>query len=618
MSAGAGVRLTRPSSRAAAVAALIAYCALALVAFWHNLPLDNAHILAAEPEDTTDVGWFLSFAGFATSHAHNPFFTDWMEFPGGINIPANQSMMLLGVVATPITLIIGPFAMVNFTMFAALVLTAMAMYWTLRYFRCRPVAAFAGGLMFGFGPFQVAHSLANPNLTFLPALPVIFLLTYRLTSEPGRVAPRRDGALFGLACAVQLYLNPEPLAEILVAAAAAAVVVTALRARHVTRAELLATVTGLCWGAGCFIVLALPFGYYYFAGPQHVSGPVVGLQQLAVFHADLAGLIAPNKNMLFGPASIMDRADLYAEGTLNESGVYLGIPLILIAGVLAWRERHARLVQFSLVVLLTSLVLSLGPELWVDNDDTGVPLPQRLLTHLPLIQSSEPVRFFAGADLAVAVILAAGLTGLARNWDPGAVHGRVRGLFPVMAIGVVATVALAPLTPNWPDHVVPVDVPSYFTTSQADAIPAGATVLTYPLASFGAVQPMQWQMAAKFRFKLVGGYGYVADNGGTPLGNPPMSPPDLTAVATYAYGHAPGSPRLPPFTQSTLRRIRQVLATFRVDDFIALPVGQYRVVSRYVSAALGEKPQLKGGVLVWYGVHRAVENQHHRPPRGRG
>src|ERR1700744_924973 len=110
MSAGAAVRLNRASSRAAAVAALIAYCALALVAFWHNLPLDNAHILAAEPDDTTDVGWFLSFAGFATSHAHNPFFTDWLEYPNGINIPANQSMMLLGIVATPITRIIGPFA----------------------------------------------------------------------------------------------------------------------------------------------------------------------------------------------------------------------------------------------------------------------------------------------------------------------------------------------------------------------------------------------------------------------------------------------------------------------------------------------------------------------------
>jgi hypothetical protein len=35
---------------------LIAYCALALVAFWHDLPFDNAHILAAAPDDTTDVG----------------------------------------------------------------------------------------------------------------------------------------------------------------------------------------------------------------------------------------------------------------------------------------------------------------------------------------------------------------------------------------------------------------------------------------------------------------------------------------------------------------------------------------------------------------------------------
>jgi hypothetical protein len=334
---------------------------------------------------------------------------------------------------------------------------------------------------------------------------------------------------------------------------------------------------------------------------------VVGLDQLAVFHTDLAGIIAPNKNMLLGPASIVNRANLYAQGTLDEAGAYLGIPLILIAGVLAWRERRSRVVQFSFAVFLAALVLSLGPELWVNNDDTGVPLPDRLLTHLPLIQSAEPVRFVAGADLALAVILAVGLTGLVRDWDREAVRGRVRSLFPALTIGAVAAIALVPLTPSWPNHVIPVNVPSYFTTRDADAIPPGATVLTYPVAQFGAVQPMQWQMATDFRFKLVSGFGYVADNGGVPLGNPPMSPPDLSAVETYAYGHVPGTPPLPPFTRSTLRHIRQVLATFRVDDFIALPVGHYQVVSRYVSAALGERPQLKGGVLAWYGVRGAVQ-----------
>jgi hypothetical protein len=197
-----------------------------------------------------------------------------------------------------------------------------------------------------------------------------------------------------------------------------------------------------------------------------------------------------------------------------------------------------------------------------------------------------------------------------------------------LAIGAVAAIALVPLTPSWPNHVIPVDVPSYFMTSQADAIPSGSAVLTYPVAGFGAVQPMQWQMVANFRFKVVSGYGYVADNGGTPLGNPPMSPPDLSAVEAYAIGNVPNT-SLPPFTQSTLRHIRQALVTFGVGDFIALPIGHYQVVSRYVSAALGERPQLKGGVLVWYGVRGAVQesiltvlkqdrarDRHHRPATG--
>jgi hypothetical protein len=85
-----------------------------------------------------------------------------------------------------------------------------------------------------------------------------------------------------------------------------------------------------------------------------------------------------------------------------------------------------------------------------------------------------------------------------------------------------------------------------------------------------------------------------------------MSPPDLSAVEAYAIGNVPNT-SLPPFTQSTLRHIRQALVTFRVGSFIALPIGHYQVVSRYVSDALGERPQLKGGVLVWYGVRGAVQ-----------
>ena len=587
--------------------AALAYSVVASVAFWHDLPFNNLQVPAAAPDDTTAVAWFLSYVGFAVTHGHNPFFTNWMDFPSGVNLPANQSMILLGALLTPITILFGPLATLNFTLFAALVTTALAMYVTLRYFDCRPLAAFAGGLLFGFGPLQVAHSLAEPIFTFLPAVPLIFLLTYRLASDPVRCRPRRDGLLLGLLCGLQLYIDAEPLVDILVAVAVTIAVTTAWRGRKAARARALAMATGMSWAAATFLVLALPFLYYYLAGPQHVNGPELGLAQLAVFHTDLAGVIAPNKNMLLGPASVMKRANLYAQGTLNESGAYLGIPLVLVSGALAWRERRSRLVRFSSVVALTGFVLSLGPVLWVNNHDTGLPLPGRLLTHLPLLQSCEPALFFVGAELGIAVILGVGLTGLAAERAGGTATKRAHGFFSTVAVGAVAAFALVPLTPNWPNQVVKVHVPPYFTTPEVDAISPGATVLTYPQAGYGAVQPMQWQMDSGFRFKIVSGFAYVANDGGVPLGSPPMVPQDLSELERYAYGLSAGAAPLPAFNQATFNDIRVVLAKFGVNYFIALPVGHYQLVSRYVSAALGQRPQARGGVLVWPGVHGDVQ-----------
>lgn len=592
------------------------YAALSIVAFLPVLPFDNSHLLATAPNDSTDVGWFLSWSGYAVSHGHNPFFTDWMEFPTGINIPANQSMPLLGVLATPITVWLGPFAMMNLTMRLSFLASALAMYFTLRYFCDRRLTAFVGGLFFGFCPFLVAHNLENQNFSFLPALPLIFLFAYKLVSGESR-SVRKDGLLLGLLCAVQLYLNPEPLAEILVVLVVTSAVVLLVRARRMARTELRALFRGAVAAAVVFVVLALPFAYYYLAGPQHTSGPVVGLQYLAVFHTDLAQLVIPDRNQIVGPASLIATGSSFSGGAINETGSYLGIPLLVGLVFFVIRFRRVRAVAFSAVVFLIALVLSLGPELYIDNKDTGIPLPARLLLHFPVLNSAETIRYFVIADVAAAVILAVGLDRLVAEWQsrsrahgaggPKLARGRTS---PSVLVIVIAAVLLFPLIPRWPYLSNPIGVPAYFTSSEVNAIAPGATVMTYPIAQSGAVQPMQWQMAAGFRFKIVSGYGYLADNGGVTLGNPPMKPPTLAMLENVASGNDT-SDAIPTVTLRNLLRIRELLANLHVDDFLMQATGKYQVVDEELSIALGRRPESVGGMLVWYRVRSSLAESLH-------
>jgi len=589
---------------------VVIYLGLAVVAFLPVLPFDNAHILSTAVNDSTDVGWFLSWVGFATSHAHNPFFSSWMEYPTGINIPANQSMPLLGVLSTPITEWLGPFAMINLTMRLSFAASATAMYFSLRSVTTRRLAAFIGGLFYGFCPFLVAHNLENQNFSFLPALPVIFLFTYKIVSGES-VAGRRDAIWLGIACAVQLYLNPEPLAEILVVLGVTAVIAVAWRARRMRRRELSSVVVWIVTAGVVFLVLALPFAYYYLRGPQHTSGPVVGLQYLAPFHTDLAQLITPDNNQLIGTPHLKAIGDGFG-GALNEAGSYLGITLIIGLVVLMIRYWANRLVRFSALALFFGVLFSLGPELYIDGHATGIPLPARLLLSVPVLNSAETIRYFVVADVAAAFLLGVGLDAVALDWvrRRGPTSSKAGVGRESILVVVLAAVMLFPLIPKWPYPAELVEVPAFFTTSEVDTIAPNATVLTYPIAQSGAVEAMQWQMAADFRFKMVSGYGYVANDGGVTLGNPPMNPPELSDLENVSSGNDTND-KIPAVTLRNLVRIRKVLKEFGVDDFLMLPTTGYQTVESQMSIALGGRPQSVGGMLVWYNVPGSLKQSLH-------
>lgn len=608
------------SPAAGSTLAVLVYCALSVVAFLPYGPFDSSNLLATSPHDSVDVGWFMAYAAQAVTHLLNPFYTKYLEYPVGVNIPANQSMPLLGWLMFPVTKLAGAFGMMSFTMRLSFAASAVSAYFCLRRVCRRQLPAFLGGLFFGFNPFMVAHNLENQNFTFLPVLPIAFLLLYRLLSgESSR--PRRDGSWLGVLCAIQLYLNPEPLAELLVVAVLVVIGVLAVRAvrRRLVRAELLAFLGGAGWALLALVVLGAPFAYYYLFGPQHVGGSLVGPQYLAVFHTDLAQLVLPDHNQLIGSASYCPGAgtcpapqywNTFSGGALNETGSYLGVPLLLGLGWLAVRYRRLRLVAWSTASILVGFVLSLGPSLYVYNRNTNIWMPASIGLHLPVLDNAETIRYFLVADLAVAFLLAVGLDRLlAEERGPVSRLAGQRAWLRTGAVALFAGVLLFPLIPRWPYPETPTAVPAYFTTKAVDAIRPGAVVLAYPIPQSGAVQGMTWQMASNFRFKLVSGYAYVADNGGVPEGNPPFEWATLPSLMNVASGNDT-TDKIPALSVQAVEWIRADLAQFGVDDILLDPTvgspSDVAVVEHDLSVTLGERPVPSGGILAYYGVRRAI------------
>ena len=80
-----------------------------------------------------------------------------------MNLPANTSVLAIGVVLAPVTWLFGPVASMNVALTLAPVLSALAMFVLLQRWVSWPPASFVGGLFYGFSPF-VLVSLADAHL----------------------------------------------------------------------------------------------------------------------------------------------------------------------------------------------------------------------------------------------------------------------------------------------------------------------------------------------------------------------------------------------------------------------------------------------------------------------
>lgn len=131
------------------------------------------------------------------------------------------------------------------------------------------------------------------------------------------------------------------------------------------------------------------------------------------YSADLANLIVPTRVTAVGGAWGSSVAN-HLPGNLAEQGPYLGLPLLVIVASFASSRRSGPGARLLLFVLLSSIVLSLGPRLTVGGRPTAW-LPAALLGHLPALADALPVRFALYTSLVISIIVAVWLAGARRQ-----------------------------------------------------------------------------------------------------------------------------------------------------------------------------------------------------------
>ncbi|HEY2429038.1 MAG TPA: hypothetical protein VGI06_08920, partial [Acidimicrobiales bacterium] len=549
-----------------AVGLLVADVALAMALFaraWSH----PATVTAGARQDAPYTVWALAWVAHALRHGHSPWITTSLSWPAGVNLLTNATATGIGIVLAPVTALWGPLVAFNVAATGALAATAWSAQLVLRRSGLASwPAATVGGIVAGFGPTSVVQT-AGGHLHVASAflIPPMLLGVGRLASGTARY-PGRWGAAVGALAAAQILVGEEVLATVAIAVALA----IAIGGRWV---RWRAVAQGAAVGAPVFALLAAGPLLVQFTGRGHIAGPI----QLGEHYADdLAAFVVPAGHFWLRPPG----GDRIARHYSSEGGAYLGLPLLVAAvAVVARRWRDPRVRVLGLTAAAVAL-LSLGSHLTVAGHRSPVPLPWRLVAHLPLLQSLLPVRFGVVLDLLVGALLAVGLDRLASGAGPG----------KALRAAAVAVVCLLPLVPRLPLRTTTWSVPAAFRNPGRTGIPSGAVVVISPYPSERDPEVEVWLSVAGDRWRTSGGTYFVPGPRGRVTIGGHARPDDVVDAALEAGLLTAAAAR------AAAGAVRASLAG--ISAVVAGPGPHADEVVAYWTALLGP-PHPVGGVDVW-------------------
>jgi hypothetical protein len=517
--------------------AAVASLALAL-AFWvtHGLWAAPAtHTIASNSGDQAFFEWLLGYGVYTLGHGANPFFTDLLNAPLGVNLAVNTSITVYTVLMAPVTWVFGP--SISFLTILTLNLAGAAFAWyafLARFVVQHRAAAAVAGMFCGFAPGFISHANGHLNWSAGWVAPVLLWRVLKLR-EPGRWL--RNGLILGVLVVVAFSIAAEGL---FFTALACGVFLVTWSVAPSTRAQARAAlgtvtaalaVTAVVAGA----VLAYPL-WMHFSGPQGFAG--TGFSQ-RTFAEDIGSYPSYSARSLAGVLGL----DTNLAPNPTEETSFFGLPMLVLivsALVMLWRRadpgRRATLRALAVTGGAFAL-LSLGPRLRIMKDASDVPMPYALIAHLPLFDSALPGRL---------ALVVAGVFGIVLAFAADRLLTaplRSRRARAGWAAGFA--VALVPLIPMPLLHSQRAPLPHFITGGAwRQYVPDGGALTALPLASNVTPDGQRWQAYTLAHggphFVIPGGYflGPGGENGKGRIGAPPR-PTDRLLLRAARLGVAP-------------------------------------------------------------------------------
>lgn len=532
--------------------AALLYLFLSVLFFARGLIGHSGYYIGRDT-DPPQTMWFFNWWRFSLVHGLNPFITDFVWAPLGINLAWTTCVPIPSLISIPLQLTVGEPATYNII---AMVMPPLAAFAAFRLCR-RVTGAFwpsvVGGYIFGFSPYMLGELLGHLCLIAIFPVPLIVLLT--LKKLDGEISARRFAIGLAALLTVQFLCSVELFATVTIVGGFSLFLALAL-----FDSELRARLAGLIAPAIAGYVMAggllSPYLYYLLA----LGFPHSPIWKTGSYSADLLAFIVPTEAVMLGTARAATEITRTFQGDIYENGAYIGIAIVLFVEVFRrryWREPVGKLLTILFVVLA---IAAMGPTLHVEGRP-GIPMPWAIVGRLPLLSIALPARFMMYAFLILGVMIA--------MWFATSTARRLTKC--AAAAVILASIAPNPHASFWVSRL---DIPAFFTDrTYATELEPREIILPLPWGIRG--NSMYWQLQSNMYFRMAGGWTGIS----------PFEF-DRMPVAKYFYGGID----LPEAAD----QLKAYIARFGVQAVIAdpkeanFPIWQRTLASLGV-AALNEK-----------------------------